>query len=215
MRQHVLRHKEKIIEENRQYLAEDPQEKRGLWHSLFDKRYAKSPLYIEIGSGKGLFITAMVKAHPENVYLACEGAVKVYPRILQKAGAMELLNLKLISEYIIDPAVYFEYGELAGVYLNFSDPWPKDRHANRRLTHVSKLLSYKKIMAPGATLEFKTDNDALFEFSLEQAELAGLQPDRVIRDLHASDLADSNIETEYEQKFAAQGKNINYLRRVF
>ena len=215
MRQHVLRHKEKIIEENRQYLIEDPKSQKGRWHSLFDDDLSSCPLYIEIGSGKGQFITSMALAHPERIYLACEGAVNVYPRILQKAGAMELKNLRLISEYIIDPADYFERGELAGVYLNFSDPWPKERHAHRRLTHVSKLLAYKKIMAEGTTLEFKTDNDALFEFSLEQAELAGLKCERVVRDLHSSDLAKSNIETEYEQKFAASGKNINYLKIVF
>ena len=215
MRQHVLRHKEQIIEANRTYLAEDPKALKGRWHSLFDESFSESPLYAEIGSGKGLFITSMAAAHPDRIYIACEGAVNVYPRILQKAGDLELKNLKLISEYMIDPSEYFAYGELAGVYLNFSDPWPKDRHAHRRLTHVSKLLSYKKIMAPGATLEFKTDNDALFEFSLEQAELAGLRCERVIRDLHSSDLAEENIRTEYEQKFSESGKTINYLKIVF
>ena len=215
MRQHVLRHKEQIIEENRQYLAEDPKALKGRWHSLFDERFSESPLYVEVGSGKGLFVTSMAKAHPGRIYLACEGAVNVYPRILQKAGDLKLENLRLISEYMIDPSEYFEYGELSGVYLNFSDPWPKDRHAHRRLTHVSKLLSYKKIMAPGTTLEFKTDNDALFEFSLEQAALAGLCCERVIRDLHSSDLAAENIQTEYEQKFSGSGKTINYLKIVF
>ena len=215
MRQHVLRHKDRIIEENRGYIADDPKGCKGRWHSLFSDKYREAPLYVEIGSGKGQFIVNTAIAHPDRIYLACEGAVNVYPRVLQKAGTAGLDNLLLIREYIIDPAEYFEEGELSGVYLNFSDPWPKDRHANRRLTHVSKLLAYKKIMAPGTTLEFKTDNDALFDFSLEQAELAGLEPDTVIRDLHASELAESNIETEYEQKFAAEGKSINYMKIVF
>ncbi len=215
MRQHVLRHKEKIIEENREYIAEDPKSLKGRWHSLFPGEFSDAPLFIEIGSGKGQFITNTALANPERLYLACEGAVNVYPRILQKAGALGLENLRLIREYIIDPSEYFAYGELAGVYLNFSDPWPKDRHAHRRLTHVSKLLAYKEIMAPGTALEFKTDNDTLFEFSLEQAELAGLRAVTVIRDLHASPLSEYNIETEYEQKFAAEGKNINYLKIQF
>ena len=215
MRQHVLRNKSRIIEENRGYIAEDPKGMKGRWHSLFSDKYKDSPLYIEIGSGKGQFIVNTALAHPDRIYLACEGAVNVYPRILQKAGEKGLDNLRLISEYIIDPSEYFEYGELSGVYLNFSDPWPKERHAHRRLTHVSKLLAYRKIMAPGTALEFKTDNDALFEFSLEQLSLAGLEADTVIRDLHASELAAGNIETEYEQKFASLGKSINYLKVVF
>ena len=215
MRQHVLRNKEKIIEENRGYIAAEPKMLKGRWHSLFSDAYKDSPLYIEIGSGKGQFIVSTALANPDRIYLACEGAVNVYPRILQKAGAAGLDNLRLINEYILNPSEYFERGELAGVYLNFSDPWPKDRHAHRRLTHVSKLLAYKEIMAPGTTLEFKTDNDALFEFSLEQLPLAGLEADRVIRDLHASELAEDNIETEYEHKFASEGKSINYLRIIF
>ena len=215
MRQHVLRNKERIIEENRGYIAENPKGNKGRWHSLFSDVYKDAPLYIEIGSGKGQFIVNTALDHPDRIYLACEGAVNVYPRILQKAGAAKLNNLLLIREYIIDPSEYFEYGELSGVYLNFSDPWPKERHAQRRLTHVSKLLAYKKIMAPGTCLEFKTDNDALFDFSLEQARLAGLKADIVLRDLHSSELAESNVETEYEQKFAGEGKSINYLKIVF
>ncbi len=215
MRQHVLRHKEKIIEENRGYLAENPRELKGNWRSIFGAEHSSSPLYLEIGSGKGRFISSMAQAHPERIYLACEGAVNVYPRILQKAGDLGLSNLRLIAEYIVDPSEYFGYGELEGVYLNFSDPWPKDRHAHRRLTHVSKLLAYKSIMKPGSTLEFKTDNDALFEFSLEQVSLAGLRTERVERDLHSSDLAEGNVETEYEEKFSSGGKSINYMKIVF
>ena len=213
MRQHVLRNKERIIAENASYIAENPKELKGKWHTVFADHDA--PIYLEVGSGKGQFIVGNALAYPKRCFLACEGALNVYPRILQKAGENELSNLKLIREYIIDPLEYFEYGELAGIYLNVSDPWPKDRHAHRRLTHVSKLLSYKEIMAPGTSLEFKTDNDALFEFSLEQAELAGLKPEVVERDLHNSELSKDNIETEYEQKFSSLGKNINYMKIVF
>lgn len=206
----------------------DPKNQKGSWHSLFAAHCAElsgdteasqsmetKPLYLEIGSGKGLFITEMAKVHPDRLYLACEGAVNIYPRILQKAGTMELSNLMLINEYIVHPADYFALGELAGVYLNFSDPWPKKRDAHRRLTYAGKLLQYKEIMPLGSTLEFKTDNDELFNFSLEQVGLAGLKADYVTRDLHASPLAETNVETEYEQKFAALGKTINYLRIVF
>lgn len=212
MRQHVLRNKEKIIEENIEYIAEDPKSLKGRWKEIFP---FEGPLYIEIGSGKGQFISTKASLDPKGLYLACEGAVNVYPRILQKAGSMKLKNLKLIREYIIDPLDYFEKGELSGIYINFCDPWPKDRHAHRRLTHVSKLLAFKEIMKEGSFLEFKTDNDELFDFSLEQTFLAGLKADRVVRDLHASDLAECNVKTEYEEKFSSAGKSINYLRIVF
>ncbi len=212
MRQHVLRNKEKIIEENIEYIAEDPKSLKGRWKEIFP---FEGPLYIEIGSGKGQFISTKASLDPKSLYLACEGAVNVYPRILQKAGSMKLKNLKLIREYIIDPLDYFEKGELSGIYINFCDPWPKDRHAHRRLTHASKLLAFKEIMKEGSFLEFKTDNDELFDFSLEQTFLAGLKADRVVRDLHASDLAKYNVKTEYEEKFSSAGKSINYLRIVF
>ena len=222
MRQHVLRHKEQIIEENKKYIVSDPTEMKGKWHSLFCEGpgfdcpdLSALPLFVEVGSGKGQFITQTALAHPDRIFLACEGAVNVYPRILQKAGAMKLPNLRVISKYIIDPADCFDPGELQGVYINFCDPWPKDRYSHRRLTHVSKLLSYKRILSPGATLEFKTDNDELFDFSLEQLKLAGLEASIIERDLHGSSLAADNIETEYEQKFAQTGKTINYLKIVF
>ncbi len=214
MRQHVVRHKDKIWEECGHFAVENPKEQKGHWRDLFAAP-ADRPLYVEIGSGKGQFIARMAQAHPDRLYLACEGAVNVNPRILQKAQALDLPNLRVITEYIIDPADYFEPGELSGVYLNFSDPWPKDRYAHRRLTHVSKLLQYKAMMAPGTTLEFKTDNDPLFDFSLEQVELAGLKTAYVTRDLHNSPLAAENITTEYEDKFAATGKSINYMRIEF
>ena len=213
MRQHVLKGKEEIIKEYGAYIVQAPKERKGCWNSLFSN--ADAPLYIEIGSGKGQFITQNALLHPDRNYLACEGAINIYPRILQKLGENRLSNALLISEYIINPADYFEPGELAGLYLNFSDPWPKTRDAHRRLTYVDKLNAYKEILCGGATLEFKTDNDELFEFSLRQAELARLPLAFVTRDLHSSEIASENVETEYEQKFSALGKNINYFKIVF
>lgn len=210
MRQHVFKGKEKVIEENREYIVNNPKEQMGQWKKIFSNPDA--PLYIEIGSGKGKFITEKAVLNPDINYLACEGAANIYPRILQKAGQISLPNLRVITEYIINPADYFKPGELSGVYLNFSDPWPKTRDAHRRLTHVNKLEQYKKILSPGATLEFKTDNNELFEFSLKQIKLAGMHAEYITRDLHNSPLAAENIETEYEVKFSESGKPINYFR---
>ena len=206
MRQHVLRNKEKIIEENIEYIAEDPKNLKGRWKEIFP---FEGPLYIEIGSGKGQFISTKASLDPKGLYLACEGAVNVYPRILQKAGSMNLKNLKLIREYIVDPLDYFEKGELSGIYINFCDPWPKKRHAKRRLTHEKFLELYKKILKRGGEIFFKTDNRGLFDYSLEQFALAGLEVRDVTNDLHADEPPD-NIRTEYENKFSAAGVPINF-----
>lgn len=214
MRQHRIRHKEEIIEANFEYIAQDPKTLKGRWRSLFEDG-AKRPLFIEIGSGKGRFITTLAEQHQDKLYLACEGGLNIYPRILQKAAEKELKNLRLISEYIIEPAEYFAPGELSGIFINFCDPWQKKRYESRRLTHVSKLEAYKTILQSGAALEFKTDNDELFDFTLLQLKEAGLMADYITRDLHSSELAAENIMTEYEEKFSRSGKAINYLRVVF
>ena len=211
MRQRHIRNRDAIMEECSAYLAQDPRALRGSWRSAFQ---GEGPLKLEIGSGKGRFITQMALLHPDMNFIACEGQFNVYPRILQKAKALELPNLLLLSEYITDPLEFFADGEIDGIYLNFSDPWKK-RTKTRRLTYRTKLEGYKRICALGAALEFKTDNDELFEFSLEELAEAGLSPERVEYDLHASDLAAGNIMTEYEEKFTNRDMKIKFLRVIF
>ena len=118
-----------------------------------------------------------------------------------------------------DLADYFEPGELAGIYLNFSDPWPKARHAKRRLTYHKTLANYRSVLEAGGFIEFKTDNEGLFAFTLEEIEAAGYPVIEMTRDLHgdAASLgtyaaASRTYMTEYEVKFSAQGKNINFVR---
>ena len=101
---------------------------------------------------------------------------------------------------------------MAGIFLNFSDPWPKDRHAKRRLTYGKRLRQYKDIICEGGAIQFKTDNEGLFDFTLEQIEAEGLEILEMSRDLHASEFQETNITTEYEDKFASTGKNINYVK---
>ena len=171
------------------------------------------PLYLEIGSGKGQFLSQMAERNPDNFYLACEGGVNINVRILQKAESMKLENLLVITEYITVPTDWFAPDTLSGIYINFCDPWPKDRHAHRRLTYRNLLEQYKIIARPGACLEFKTDNDELFEWSLEEFEAAGLMPPlEFTRDLWNSEFAEKNIHTEYEDKFGMNGKSINYIK---
>lgn len=193
------------------YLAEDGREHKGSWKELFA---SEAPLYLEIGSGKGRFIAGLAEKHPECSFIACEGGYHIYPRILQKAAAQELSNLRVLPEYIYDPCDFFEDGELDGIYLNFSDPWPKDKHGGRRLTYRAKLEAYGRIIKKGGFIAFKTDNDMLFDFTLGELEAVGMEPERLTRDLHASEWAEENIMTEYEEKFSQTGKSINYLRVI-
>ncbi|MBR0130568.1 MAG: tRNA (guanosine(46)-N7)-methyltransferase TrmB [Firmicutes bacterium] len=212
MRHRPVKNKELIIEEGRQWLVSEPESLKGRWASLFDEQ---KPLYLEIGSGKGKFISEEALKHPENNYLACEGGGKIYPRILQKIAELELTNLRVIPAYHLKERPCFEAGELDGIYLNFSDPWPKARNEKRRLTHRGFLEQYRQFVKPGGFLCFKTDNDDLFEWSLEEFEACGLDVRRVTRDLHNSEWKDELAMTEYETKFSERGKTINYAFVVF
>jgi hypothetical protein len=109
---------------------------------------------------------------------------------------------------------HFEDGELEGIFLNFSDPWPKDRHAKRRLTHRRNLTGFMEVMKPGGIIEFKTDNDSLFEFSLEEIADLGYEVMEMTRDLHndPANYQSKEFPTEYEERFSAKGKNINYVK---
>ena len=114
-------------------------------------------------------------------------------------------------DYVSDIRDYFADGELEGIYLNFSDPWPKPRHEKRRFTYGNTLLKYKQILKPGGFVAFKTDNEDLFTYSLEEIERLGLQVEELSRDLHASEYGAKTFTTEYEEKFSGKGKNINYV----
>ena len=219
MRQRGVKNREQIIEDCSEYLVRGPREMKGKWNSpesgLWNAESLEYPLFLEIGSGKGQFISNIAERCSKGRFLACEGGQNIFIRILQKAAAKDQRNLRVISEYIIEPLEYFEPGELKGIYINFCDPWPKDGHAHRRLTHRNKLLAYQKLLTPGGFLQFKTDNDALFEWSLEEFKVCGLTPSIVERDLWHSPYEEGNLHTEYEEKFAGSGKTINLARIDF
>jgi len=131
---------------------------------------------------------------------------------LEKAEQGGLKNLRIFIDYVQDLKDYFEEGELEGIYLNFSDPWPKARHAKRRLTYHKRLMNYKEVIGPDGCIEFKTDNDGLFEFTREEIKEHGFEMLEVTTDLHASDYVSKFTTTEYEDKFRNNGKNINYVK---
>ena len=191
-----------------------------------DKKYFDDDkeLYLEIGCGKGNFIIKKAIANPDKNFLAIEGQETVILRALEKVkeladkadagqeGGVHLSNLKFMMNFVHSMDDLFEEDQLSGIYLNFSDPWPKARHAKRRLTFGKRLLQYKEIIADGGNIQFKTDNEGLFAFTLEQIEEVGMEIMEMSRDLHNSEFAEKNITTEYEEKFAGRGKNINYVK---
>lgn len=196
------------------WFIKEPEKLKGKWKELFAERGLSNdaPLYIEIGCGKGRFITENAKVHPDAAYVAIEGQESVIVKAMDKAEKAELKNLLFISLRLEDIREFFEKDEVDGIFLNFSDPWPKARHAKRRLTHRGYLKRYGNIIKPGGFIRFKTDNDDLFDFTLEEVGALGYHIEEITRDLHASEFAKDNILTEYERKFAGRGKNINYVK---
>ena len=180
---------------------------RGSWQDQFP---GQGPLYLEIGMGKGRFLTDLAELHPENNYLGIEKYSSVLLRAVQKREKREdLQNLLFLRMDAEELEKVFAPGEVAGIYLNFSDPWPKDRHAHRRLPSRQFLARYEHVLAPGAVVEFKTDNQDLFDFALEEADAAGWRILACTRDLHADPvLSDGNIMTEYEERFSSMGNPI-------
>ena len=191
------------------FVIQEPETKKGLWKAEIFKN--DHPLYIEIGCGKGMFLSTLSGLHPDVNYLGIEKFSSVLLRALQKRETLDadnLFYLRFDAEEIVN---IFDQGEVDRIYLNFSDPWPKDRHHKRRLTSREFLARYEKILAPGGVVEFKTDNNKLFDFSLEELEAADWELLLMTRDLHRSEYNEGNVMTEYEERFSLLGNPINKL----
>ncbi len=187
------------------YVIHDEESMKGKWSSVFGNDH---PIHIEIGMGKGKFIIEMAKRNPDINYVGIEKFSSVLVRAIEKQNEEQLPNLKFVrmeAEYIEN---VFDKGEVGYIYLNFSDPWPKDRHAKRRLTSVQFLARYINILAKDGGITFKTDNRPLFDFSLEQIDEAGWIKDVVTFDLHNSEFVEGNVMTEYETRFSEMGNPI-------
>ena len=194
-------------------VVQDAQESCGNWKEIFGNDH---PIYLEIGMGKGRFLMNMAKEHPLVNFVGIERYSSVLLRALEKYDTEEYKELQNIRFLCMDATEIddvFHEGEIRKIYLNFSDPWPKARHARRRLTSGTFLDRYAKILPPGGTLEFKTDNTELFRFSLEEIkEKEGWRLDKYTYDLHRNDeMNRGNIMTEYEEKFSSLGNPINKL----
>ena len=169
----------------------------------------EAPLALEIGCGKGGFACGMAKAHPDICFYAMEKIPNVMVAALEKAVASAAErsrdNLRFIIANADDLETWFAPASLDVIYLNFSDPWPKERHAKRRLTYRGYLFKYFRLLKPDGKICFKTDNVGLFDFSLAELEALGLVPTFVTRDLHHSPYMEGNVMTEYEKNFSEKG----------
>lgn len=190
-----------------EYVIHEPFESKGQWNKEIFKN--DNPIHIEIGMGKGQFIMALAKRHPNINFVGIEKYSSVLLRAIQKMEEEPLDNLVFIRMDAEDIENVFDQGEVDKIYLNFSDPWPKDRHAKRRLPSRQFLNRYEKILKKGNTIEFKTDNRDLFDFAMEEAPIAGWSVLEYTYDLHNNEkMVEGNIMTEYEAKFSAMGNPI-------
>ena len=201
-----------LLEANPQYVVLNPEDAKGKWHEIFGNDH---PIHIEVGSGKGAFITGMAKANPEINYIGIDIQKSVLSYALDKVLEADVPNIKLLWVDGDSLTNYFEDGEIDQLYLNFSDPWPKDRHAKRRLTSRQFMARYDIILKPDGQVEFKTDNKDLFDFSLEEIKEADWELPVVTFDLHNdSVLNEGNVMTEYETRFSQMGNPICKLIAV-
>lgn len=193
------------------YVVHEEETRAGSWGRIFGNEH---PIYIEVGMGKGQFIMALAKRYPQRNFVGIEKYSSVLIRALQKMEEEEipLPNLKFIRMDAENLTKVFAKDEVSGIYLNFSDPWPKDRHAKRRLTSTAFLERYDQILVKEGKVEFKTDNRPLFDFSVESIKEAGWNLEAVTYDLHHDEaMVEGNIMTEYEERFSAKGNPIHKL----
>ena len=181
-------------------------QKKGQWKNLFGN---DNEIHMEVGTGKGRFICEMARMNPSINYIGVEMYSSVLLRALQKMEAEPLPNLKFLCvDARLLPDI-FDEGEVDHIYLNFSDPWPKDRHAKRRLPSRQFLARFDKVLKKDGRISFKTDNRDLFDFALEELEPAGWKAEVITYDLHADEvLCAGNVMTEYEEKFSSKGNPI-------
>lgn len=196
--------------ENSKELLEDGTLYKGHWRDTYFKN--NHDLFIEVGMGKGQFLKTHAEENPKANFIGFEKYEKVMVRALDKFEDMP--NVALLCTDACGVEEIFAEDEISGIYLNFSDPWPKDRHSPRRLTHGNFLDRYKNILDPKGFLCFKTDNENLYDFSLEQLEEKKWRIIESSRDLHKSNMTEGNVMTEYEQRYNDQGLPIYYVKAL-
>lgn len=195
---------------NHALVNQEPKKYKGSWNEFFGNDY---PIYIEIGMGKGDFIIQNAIKYPQINFIGIEKYSAVILRAVQKVESFDppITNLCLLRFDATELLDVFDEDEIGRVYLNFSDPWPKDRTAKRRLTHHRFLERYKHVLPDSGLVRFKTDNADLFAFSLEEVQQSSFVLTKETSDLHHSEFVENNIMTEYEAKFVQEGKPIHLM----
>lgn len=189
-----------------EFVIHDYKENKGRFKEIFGNN---NPIHIEIGMGKGRFLTDLAKLNPDINYIGIEKYSSVLIRAIQKMEELPLPNVLFIRMDAEEITEVFDKGEIDRIYLNFSDPWPKDRHAKRRLESRQFLARYDEILKPEGVIEFKTDNRSLFDFAVEEVKDSKWQLDAVTYDLHNDEaMNEGNIMTEYEERFSSMGNPI-------
>ncbi|MCE5172809.1 tRNA (guanosine(46)-N7)-methyltransferase TrmB [Paenibacillus profundus] len=202
-----------LLEQQSQLAVLEPETYKGKWSELFGN---DRPIYVELGMGKGQFISQMSLNNPEVNFIGVDMYDELIARACAKAyslweeqGVEPRSNLKLVRANIEFLEKMFAEDEIERVYLNFSDPWPKNRHARRRLTHARFVEKYKCALNEKGEIHLKTDSETLFEFSLNSFAQMGLQMRNISLNLHRDGINEEHVMTEYEQKFVNKGMNIH------
>lgn len=198
--------KEALLESK--FTINEPMEYKGNWKEVFGN---DNPICVEIGMGKGRFITTLAQNNPQINYIGVEKYSSVLIRAVEKQRELQLDNLVFIRMDAENIEEVFGKNEIDRIYLNFSDPWPKDRHAKRRLTSHQFFARYNNVLKAEGTVEFKTDNRLLFDFSVEEVKEAGWKITALTYDLHNDVMNEGNVMTEYEMRFSQMGNPINKL----
>ena len=189
-----------------EYVVQDPISKKGHWKEIFGN---ENPIRIEIGMGKGGFIMELASQNPDINYIGIERVNTILYKALRKQEEKALKNLYFVAFNADEIDTIFDKDEIDRIYLNFSDPWPKDRHAKRRLPSRQFLARYDSFLKAGGRIEFKTDNRELFDFAVEEVKESVFEIKAISYDLHADGVMnEGNIMTEYEERFSAMGNPI-------
>lgn len=211
MRQRRVKNEEEKVLHYEPYIILKPEKSKGKWHSYFKNN---NPIHMEIGCGRGQFVSTLAEQNPHINYIAIEPIGSVLLRALEKIDERQQKNVLFLWQYANQIETYFDESEIDKIYLNFSDPWPKDRHSKRRLIHRNFLNQYKRILKTDGEIEFKTDNMNLFEFAIEEFNECGYKIIEKTNDLYQSSYIDKNTSTEYEDKFVRLGMTINYCKAI-
>ncbi|MEK4700801.1 tRNA (guanosine(46)-N7)-methyltransferase TrmB [Solibacillus sp. FSL R7-0668] len=210
-----LKHKPwaaEYIAQHPDVILPNPEDYKGKWQEVFGNN---NPVHIEVGTGKGQFVLGMAQQNPDINYIGIELFDSVIVCALEKIeAANKPANLRLLKVNGEDLEKFFAKNDVDRVYLNFSDPWPKVRHAKRRLTHENFLKLYENVLVDNGEIHFKTDNRGLFEYSLMSMNAYGMALNYVSLDLHVN-MPEDNVMTEYEEKFSKKGQPIYRLECQF